>query len=194
MQGSKIGSGTTIVGSISGSGDLAVDGRVEGSLSVSGEVELGDGALVRAPVSGRNVVVRGAVSGAITAEDAIVLETGARVVGDLTAPRVGIRPGGLLKGYVSTEGSRGARPAQRQRAEAPAAPPRARPAASAGAAKPPEMPAVGKASAKVSSSAPTRRKPAPPAASAARPGKKAPPPVVPALKKGAKGSVKRRGR
>lgn len=199
MAESIIGQGTSIVGTVTGAGDLRLEGRLEGSVQVSGDVELGDGSLVKAPVSGRSVTVRGAVAGAISADDSIVLETGARVVGDLSAPRVGIRPGGLLKGYVSTDGSGHARPRERQRAEAkPAAAARSAPARPSGASRSaPEMPTVSKsnkATAKAASSkAPTRKK-APPAATigSAR-GKKAPPPVVPALKKGAKGSVKRRG-
>jgi len=101
---STIGAGTQLRGSVRGEGDLEIHGRIEGSVAVSGELFIAETALIRSDVSARRVVVRGAVLGNISAEEAIVLEAGARVVGDLDAPQVGIRPGGLVRGNVSTEG------------------------------------------------------------------------------------------
>lgn len=105
---STIGPGTTIRGSIRGEGDLDIHGRIEGSVAVSGELLIAETALIRSDVSGRRVVVRGAILGNISADEAIVLEPGARVVGDLEAPKIGIRPGGLVRGNVSTEATSGA--------------------------------------------------------------------------------------
>src|SRR5882724_7644159 len=101
---STIGPGTFIRGSVRGEGDLDIHGRIEGSVAVSGELLIAETALIRSDVTARRVVVRGAVLGNISADEAIVLEAGARVVGDLEAPQVGIRPGGLVRGNVSTEG------------------------------------------------------------------------------------------
>src|SRR5580698_3894348 len=99
---STIGQGTLVRGSVRGEGDLEVLGRVEGSVAVGGELSIGEGALVKSDVSGLRVVVRGAVLGDVSAEESIVLEAGARVVGDLGAPRIGIRPGALVRGNVAT--------------------------------------------------------------------------------------------
>src|SRR6516164_3683434 len=101
---STIGRGTVVRGSVRGEGDLEILGRVEGSVAVSGELSIGEGALVRSDVSGRRVTVRGAVAGNVSAAEAILLEPGARVVGDLGAPQIGIRPGALVRGLVSTGG------------------------------------------------------------------------------------------
>ncbi len=101
---SRIGRGVVIRGTIRGDGDLTVEGRVEGSLEVSGEIEIGETGQVRAPISADRIVVRGAVAGDVRGTESVILEEGARVVGDLAAPSVGIRPGGLLRGYVSTTG------------------------------------------------------------------------------------------
>src|SRR5215468_2216170 len=79
---STIGRGTVVRGSVRGEGDL-----------------------VQSDVSGRRVTVRGAVAGNVSATEAIVLEAGARVVGDLGAPQIGIRPGALVRGMVSTGGT-----------------------------------------------------------------------------------------
>jgi cytoskeletal protein CcmA (bactofilin family) len=140
--GSTIGRGTTIRGSVRGEGDLEVHGRVEGAIEVTGDVTLGESALVRGDVRGRRVVIHGAVAGNVSAEESLILEPGARVVGDLGAPRIGIRPGALVRGNVSTTGpltaSAAAAPA-RGRATAPAA---TRPAPARTAPPTPARPAV----------------------------------------------------
>src|SRR5580693_7712368 len=99
---STIGQGTLVRGSVRGEGDLEILGRVEGRVAVGGELSIGEGALVKSDVSGRRVVVRGAVLGNVSAEESILLDEGARVVGDLGAPRIGIRPGALVRGNVGT--------------------------------------------------------------------------------------------
>src|SRR5688572_21202262 len=99
---STIGRGTTIRGSIRGDGDLDLHGYVEGSVNVQGELLIGETALVKSDVFGRRIIVRGAVAGNVSATELIVLEPGARVVGDIGAPQIGIRPGALVRGNVAT--------------------------------------------------------------------------------------------
>jgi cytoskeletal protein CcmA (bactofilin family) len=172
---SNIGRGTTIRGSIRGEGDLEIQGRVEGSVVVTGELVIGEGALIKSDVSGRRVVVRGAISGNVTANESVVLEAGARVVGDLGAPQIGIRPGALVRGNVSTGG--GAPTASRARATS-----RATPAARASA----------HATAAVASSASKSDRSVGDGRRSGRAAGGPPPPIVPSLKKGAKASFVKR--
>jgi cytoskeletal protein CcmA (bactofilin family) len=99
---STIGRGTVVRGSVHGDGDLEILGRVEGSVAVTGELAIGELAQIKSDVSGRRVTVQGAVAGNVSATESIVLLAGARVVGDLAAPQIGIRPGALVRGMVST--------------------------------------------------------------------------------------------
>src|SRR4029079_14695706 len=101
---STIGLGTTVRGSIRGEGDLEIHGRVEGSVVVTGEVIITETALLKCDVRARRIIVRGAVAGDVSADESIVLEAGAKVLGDLGAPQIGIRPGGMVRGNVSTGG------------------------------------------------------------------------------------------
>jgi cytoskeletal protein CcmA (bactofilin family) len=185
-----IGRGANIVGTVSGAVDLTVHGRIEGAVSVEGDVTIEAEGLVAAGVSGRRVVVRGAVKGDVTAEDAIRLEEGARVVGDLRAPRVAITRGALIRGHVATGGGAEARPARAQAgAERPGRQPHAAPARVSPPARPVAAPPEPVA-------APPRRA-APPSllaggSTSPRPEKGPPPPVVPALRKGTKGTMKKR--
>jgi hypothetical protein len=148
---------------------------------------------VSSSIAARTIVVRGAVRGDLTAEDAVHLEDGARVVGDVRAPRIAIAQGALLKGYVQTgdasaQRSGASRPKAVAAAPVRTAPVAARPAAARPAPAPPprkvEKPAARPAP------APAKR----PAVVTLSGAKAAPSPVVPALKKGAKGALaKKRG-
>lgn len=202
---SRLGRGVVIRGSIRGDGDLEIEGRVEGVLDVDGDVTLGASARVRiedGDLAGRRVSIRGAVAGNVRGASAIVLEDGARVVGDLAAPSIGIRPGGLLRGHVATgDGSESGVPTRgradrtaRVSASRPAV--KASPSAKAMVAAPPPRAAKSSARAastqravveEVSDSVPTPRAPK------ARGRAEAPAPVMPSLKKGAKGQLKRKG-
>jgi len=175
MNGSVIGRGTVVRGNVRGSGSLEIFGRVEGDVSVSGELVLGEDSAVKGSVSGSHITVSGAVQGDVRGSEAVLLERGARVVGDLTAPRIGVATGALVKGMVRTDGEpalgaprRGATGATRPiafpaRAPAPA---KAEPREEADSEAPPKEP-------KAAREAP-------------------PPPVVPALAKGAKAKKKKR--
>ncbi|WP_437743958.1 polymer-forming cytoskeletal protein [Sorangium sp. So ce1504] len=99
---SSIGPTTAIRGNVQGDGDLEILGRVEGSVVMTGDVTIGEGALIQSDVRGRRVVVRGAVAGNISGDEAVILEPGARVVGDLGAPQIGIHAGALVRGNVTT--------------------------------------------------------------------------------------------
>src|SRR4051794_38300138 len=99
-------------GRVTGAGDLSIEGWVEGEVEVSGELVVEGTGLVAANLAARRLVVRGAVKGDLVGEEAVVLEDGAKVVGDVRAPRIAIAPGALVRGYVQTAGAEGARPAR----------------------------------------------------------------------------------
>jgi len=103
-QSSVIGAGTTVHGSIAGEGSLEILGRVEGDVEMSGDVSVADGGAVRGNVTGKKISVQGAVQGDLRGTEAVLLERGAKVVGDLIAPRIGIGNGALVRGSVRTEG------------------------------------------------------------------------------------------
>lgn len=190
---SKIGRTTVIVGSVRGSGDVEIEGRIEGIVDVEGDVALLDSARVRideGALAGRAVTIRGAVAGGIRGGASIVLEEGARVVGDLVAPTIGIRPGGLLRGHVTTSDAPAA-PARaernaKSRAVATPAPRAVRPYAVPAARNERATPVVTQRTpqeeVEVATPAPQGR------------GKRdaAPAPVMPALRKGQRGQMKRK--
>jgi hypothetical protein len=123
----------------------------------------------------------------------VLVERGARVVGDLSAPRIGVAPGALVKGNVRTDGE----PPLAQAARRVGSHTQALRSAPVGLSSTAKLAAPAKPAAQVL--------PAPPPATAEReeepesepePPKRekaeAPPPVVPALGKHAKAKKKRR--
>src|SRR5258708_37403544 len=99
---SVIGRTTRVHGRVTGAVDLEVQGFVDGEIVVGGDVTVDTHGMAGAGVQGRRLVVRGAVRGDLVGEEAVLLEDGARVVGDVRAPRVAIAPGALVRGFVQT--------------------------------------------------------------------------------------------
>ncbi len=174
---------------------------------MGGDVTVDVHGMVGADIRGRRLVVRGAVKGDLLGEQAILLEEGARVVGDVRAPRVAIAPGALVRGYVETgEGNGEPVRASRSAGATRPAPIAAKPAPAAAPAKlpvsaPKEPTVVAKApgAGRHAANAPNATAGAAAVADAAgnnagrhganhAGGRRPPPPVVPALKK-AKGQI-----
>lgn len=180
-QSSVIGAGTVVRGNLEGEGSLEVFGRVEGDVSMTGDVLVGAGGAVLGDVTAAKISVAGAIQGELRGSEAVLLERGARVVGDLSAPRVGIANGALVRGSVRTEGEPA--PAQHKRAAGPGIKP------ATFAAKP-----VAKVEPKpvvVARAAPVEVEAAPQRPQEKAPERRPPPPVLPSLGKGAKGKKKK---
>lgn len=110
-----IGQGIHVNGQIHGEEDLRIEGRVEGAISLTETVHVAETGVVVATVDARDVVVSGIIIGNVSATNSVSLEPGAKLVGDISTPRLIIADGAAFRGNVAmTEGS-GA-PAPRARA------------------------------------------------------------------------------
>ena len=123
-----IGPETRVVGEIRGEEDILVQGRVEGRMALTSELTIEEGAIVQADVEARVVLISGAVVGNVTATESVRLTSKARVVGDLTSPRVVIEAGAAYRGHLEMGnvegGARRESSASRRIAEPAKAPPR----------------------------------------------------------------------
>lgn len=120
-----IGPEIRVMGRVTGEEDLHVQGRVDGAISLTETLFVAPGGIVAAEVDALNVVVSGVLVGNVTARESVTLHAGAKLVGDITAPRLIIADGAAFKGNVHMgaegEDAVAARTAARAR---PAAPPR----------------------------------------------------------------------
>jgi cytoskeletal protein CcmA (bactofilin family) len=178
-QTSVIGPGTVVRGNLEGEGSLEIYGRVDGAVSMTGNVLVGEGGAVLGDIAASKISVSGAVQGDLRGTEAVLLERGAKVVGDLSAPRVGIANGALVRGAVRTEGEPA--PAQNKRATGPGLKPAT--FAAKPVAKTEPKPAVGPRAEAVEVAAQRPKEKAPE--------RRPPPPVLPSLGKGAKGKKKK---
>lgn len=180
---SIIGRGTTVRGNVRGAGSVEIRGRVEGDVEVDGDVAVGEDGAVGGNISGAQILIAGQVQGDLTGSEAVLLERGARVVGDLVAPRIGIADGALVRGSVRTEGEP---TAPRRAAVSPT-----RRTADTFSAKPKPVAPPAKVAPPVAQKPVAAAAPAPaPAAAQADPPPGPPAPVVPALGKGVRGKKK----
>jgi cytoskeletal protein CcmA (bactofilin family) len=92
---------STVDGHVSGSCEIVVNGVVKGTIDGTGTVTIAEQGRAEATTHGRIVAVAGTVNGDITADEKIVLESSARVGGNITAPRILIKDGATFKGQVN---------------------------------------------------------------------------------------------
>jgi cytoskeletal protein CcmA (bactofilin family) len=95
------GQSIVIKGDISGSEDLVIAGRVEGSVELNGRVlTLAAGSHVIGDVSAGTVVVSGKIEGTIEAEQRLDIKNTAVVSGQLSAAKLVVADGSQLNAKV----------------------------------------------------------------------------------------------
>jgi len=92
---------TRIEGKLLGSGEVLVDGTIQGAIDSQGKVRIAEHGRIEADVHADTVEVAGTVNGHITADERIVLEPTATVDGNITAPRILIQDGATFRGQVN---------------------------------------------------------------------------------------------
>ena len=96
-----IGKSLIIKGEVTGSESLYIDGRVEGSINLSGNrVTVGRNGVVSANINAREIVVLGKVRGNLTASDRVDIRSDGSLTGDMVAARISIEDGAFFKGGI----------------------------------------------------------------------------------------------
>jgi cytoskeletal protein CcmA (bactofilin family) len=98
-----IGPQMTVRGALSGEEDLIVEGRIEGSVSLSGHLTVAAGGVLQADVEVESIEVHGEVDGDIVASRAVTIDKGAQVSGNVRAPRIIIHDGARFQGAVDMD-------------------------------------------------------------------------------------------
>ena len=103
----RLGSGLEIKGQITGTEDLQIDGKVEGSISLRGhELTVGSTAQLKSEINAREVVVYGKVIGNVHARDRVDVKKDGSVVGDISTARITIEDGAQFKGRIEIDPSK----------------------------------------------------------------------------------------
>jgi len=157
---SRITSGLTLKGEISGREDLWIGGKVDGKLRMeTARVVIGPSGKVHGEIEAREIVVEGNVDGDLLAAERLEIAATGTVEGDASAPRVALAEGAIFNGGVevvragespaaSQKGAPAARTSVAPRSQRVQAPHSANAAAAAAGASipvgnPPGVPEVG---------------------------------------------------
>jgi cytoskeletal protein CcmA (bactofilin family) len=104
----RIGKSVLIRGEVKGSEDLIIDGRVEGTVSLSeSRLTIGASAVLAADLTAKDVLVLGQVQGNIVATGRVELRAGCQVTGDVRALRLAIEDNSVFRGKVDLTQSPG---------------------------------------------------------------------------------------
>ena len=99
----NLGKSVMIKGELSGSEDLTLYGRMEGSVKLPDyTLTIGPEADIRAEISAKNVVIMGGVTGNVVAGEKVEIRSTGSVTGDIASPRFAIQDGGSMRGKVAT--------------------------------------------------------------------------------------------
>src|SRR5579859_6718517 len=104
----RIGKSVVIRGEVKGGEDLIIDGRVEGTVTLTeSRLTIGASANVAADLSARDVLIQGEVHGNIVASGRVELRAGCLVEGDVRATRLAVEDNAVFRGKVDlTQGAK----------------------------------------------------------------------------------------
>ncbi|MCY3795267.1 MAG: polymer-forming cytoskeletal protein [Gammaproteobacteria bacterium] len=99
-----IGPGISVSGEVTGSEDLRIDGKVDGTISLRNNVvTVSHSGEVRANIAASTVNISGRVVGDIAGIEQVVLTKSAWVRGNIIAPRVNLENGSKFKGSIDMD-------------------------------------------------------------------------------------------
>jgi cytoskeletal protein CcmA (bactofilin family) len=95
---SLIGSGTSLKGDITSSGDLRIDGTLVGNIICSSKIIIGANGVVEGDISGQQADIIGKVSGTIKVKELLQLKSNCQVNGNLYSAKLQIEPAASFNG------------------------------------------------------------------------------------------------
>ncbi len=98
-----IGKGITIRGSLTGAGDLVIEGHVEGQVALKNRLTIETSGVVEAEIRADELTINGTASGNIEAQTKVSINQSAKVAGDIKAARVVIEEGAVFNGSIEMD-------------------------------------------------------------------------------------------
>jgi len=96
-----IGPETSVRGDFRVAGSVRLDGQVEGRMDVTETLVTGQRSLLKGEVHCRDAVIAGKIEGNVFATEAVELQTGAQVFGDISSKGLVIQPDCIFQGNCS---------------------------------------------------------------------------------------------
>ena len=122
-----LGADVEIKGNLKFSGELTLEGKLEGEIQTEGQLILGDTAVINGNINAQAVVVRGKVNGNINAREKIEIKSKAELFGDIRASKLVVEEGVTFVGRTEVNPNKVAptapKPGEAPKSPAPAQPP-----------------------------------------------------------------------
>jgi cytoskeletal protein CcmA (bactofilin family) len=93
-----ISKGVKIEGKLSCSGNIRLDGEVQGDISSQGVVIIGENGKVNGQINADSITIGGKVAGTLKAKDKVVLEAKANLKGDIITKILMMEAGAIFNG------------------------------------------------------------------------------------------------
>jgi len=97
----SISFGSTLSGDLVSSGDVRIDGVLNGSVKTEGKLVLGERGIVEGEVSCSSAIIAGELKATIVALDLLTLKATAKLSGEIIAGKLAIEPGAVFSGKCS---------------------------------------------------------------------------------------------
>ena len=101
---SIIGSQAEVKGDIKSKDTIRIDGKIEGNISVDGDVVLGRESVINGDIAAKNIIIGGKITGNILAGEKVEVIDGGQVMGNIKSPSVTIAEGGIFEGHCEMTG------------------------------------------------------------------------------------------
>ena len=96
-----ISEGTSIKGDISSSGDIRIDGSLNGNIEAKGKLVIGPKGKVEGEINCSNVEISGYIKGKIKVLELLNMKASAKVYGEVVAGNLSVEPGSVSTGTCS---------------------------------------------------------------------------------------------
>ncbi|MDD2257740.1 MAG: polymer-forming cytoskeletal protein [Patescibacteria group bacterium] len=100
-----IGSSVTVKGDFHGTGNIIIEGSLEGSLKTDADVYIGEKAQVVANIEAENATINGQINGTIKISQYLALGSTAKINGDVNFQELSVSRGALINGRLSSHGA-----------------------------------------------------------------------------------------
>jgi cytoskeletal protein CcmA (bactofilin family) len=101
---SIIAAGTTVKGDISSTGDIRIDGNLQGNVQSTAKVVIGSNGVVDGDIAGQQADIVGKVNGTIKVKELLQLKGGSNVTGNIHAAKLQIETSANFNGQCHMTG------------------------------------------------------------------------------------------
>lgn len=95
---SILSSGVKIEGKFFSDGNVRIDGKIEGDVTVNGNLTLGESSILNGNIKANNVSVSGKITGTVSVSEKLILESKSTLQGDIVSKILVIEEGAKFEG------------------------------------------------------------------------------------------------